>query len=43
MICQSTETYCGLYLRGALSAVTGMYLFRLLLNIVYFVLRFIFT
>ena len=35
-ICKSTETYCGLYLRGAMSAVTGIYLFRLLLNIVFF-------
>ena len=41
-ICKSTETYCGLYLRGAMSAVTGIYLFRLLLNIVSFVLRSIF-
>ena len=41
-ICKSTETYCGLYLRGAMSAVTGIYLFRLLLNIVFFVLRSIF-
>ena len=32
-ICPSTETYFGLYLRGAMSAVTGIYLFRLLLNI----------
>ena len=32
-ICPSTETYFGLYLRGAMSAVTGTYLFRLLLNI----------
>ena len=41
-ICKSTETYCGLYLRGAMSAVTGIYLFRLLLNIVFLVLRSIF-
>ena len=32
----STETYFGLYLRGAMSAVTGIYLFRLLLNIIFF-------
>ena len=38
-ICPSTETYFGLYLRGAMSAVTGIYLFRLLLNIIFFVLR----
>ena len=38
-ICPSTETYFGLYLRGAMSAVTGTYLFRLLLNIIFFVLR----
>ena len=38
-ICKSTETYCVLYLRGAMSAVTGIYLLRLLLNIVLFVLR----
>ena len=31
-ICPSTETYFGLYLRGAMSAVTGIYLFCLLLN-----------
>ena len=37
-ICPSTETYFGLYLRGAMSAVTGIYLFRLLLNIIFFVL-----
>ena len=42
-ICKSTETYCGLYLRGAMSAVTGIYLFRPLQNIVFFVLRSIFT
>ena len=42
-ICKSTETYCGLYLKGAMSAVTGIYLFRLLLNIVFFVMRSIFT
>ena len=35
-ICPSTETYFGLYLRGAMSAVTGIYLFRLLLNIIFF-------
>ena len=38
-ICPSTETYFGLYLRGAMSAVTGTYLFRLLQNIIFFVLR----
>ena len=38
-ICPSTETYFGHYLRGAVSAVTGIYLFRLLLNIIFFVLR----
>ena len=38
-ICPSTETYFGLYLRGARSAVTGIYLFRLLLNIIFFALR----
>ena len=38
-ICPSTETYFGHYLRGAMSAVTGIYLFRLLLNIIFFVLR----
>ena len=38
-ICPSTETYFGLNLRGAMSAVTGIYLFRLLLNIIFFVLR----
>ena len=27
--------YFGLYLRGAMSAVTGIYLFRLLLNIIF--------
>ena len=42
-ICPSTETYFGLYLRGAMSAVAGIYLFRLLLNIIFFVLRFFFT
>ena len=31
----STETYFGLYFRGAMSAVTGIYLFRLLLNIIF--------
>ena len=30
--CLSTDTYCGLYLRGAMSAVTGIYLLHLLLN-----------
>ena len=34
-ICPSTETYFGLYLRGAMSAVSGIYLFRLLLNIIF--------
>ena len=38
-ICPSTETYFGLYLRVAMSTVTGIYLFRLLLNIIFFVLR----
>ena len=38
-ICPSTETYFALYLRGAMSAVTGTYLFRLLLNIIFLVLR----
>ena len=38
-ICPSTETYFGVYLRGAMSAVTGIYLFRLLLIIIFFVLR----
>ena len=38
-ICPSTETYFGHYLRGAMSAVTGIYLFRPLLNIIFFVLR----
>ena len=38
-ICPSTETYFGLYIRGVMSAVTGIYLFRLLLNIMFFVLR----
>ena len=42
-ICPSTETYFGLYLKGALSAVTGIYLFRLLLNIIFFALRSFFT
>ena len=42
-ICPSTETYFGLYLRGAMSAVTGIYLFRLLLNIIFFALRSFFT
>ena len=35
-ICPSTETYFGLYLRGVMSAVTGINLFRLLLNNVFF-------
>ena len=34
-ICPLSDTYCGLLLRGAMSAVTGIYLFRLLLNIVF--------
>ena len=38
-ICPSTETYFGLYLRGAMSTVTGIYLFRLQLNIIFFALR----
>ena len=38
-ICPSTETYFGLNLRGAMSAVTGIYFFRLLLNIIFFGLR----
>ena len=38
-ICPSTETFFGLYLRGVMSAVTGIYLFRLLLNIIFFALR----
>ena len=38
-ICPSMETYFGLYLRGAMSAVTGIYHFRLLLNIIIFALR----
>ena len=42
-ICPSTETYFGLYLRGAMSTVPGIYLFRLLLNIIFFVLRFFCT
>ena len=42
-ICPSTETYFGHYLRGAMSAVTGIYLYRLLLNIIIFVLRSFFT
>ena len=42
-ICLSTETYFGLYLRRAMSAVTGIYLFRLLLNIIFFALRSFFT
>ena len=43
MICPSTETYFGLYLRGAMSAVTGIYLFRLLLNITFFCPEILFT
>ena len=35
-ICPSTETYFGLYLRGAMLAVTGIYLYRLLLSIISF-------
>ena len=42
-ICPSTEIYFGVYLRGAMSAVTGIYLFRLLLNIIFFALRSFFT
>ena len=42
-ICPSSETYFGLYLRGAMSAVTGIYLFRLLINIIFFALRSFFT
>ena len=42
-ICPSTETYFALYLRGAMSAVTGIYLFRLLLNVIFFALRYFFT
>ena len=42
-ICPSTETYFALYLRGAMSAVTGIYPFRLLLNIILFALRYFFT
>ena len=42
-ICPSTETYFGLNLRGAMSEVTGIYLFRLLLNIIFFGLRSFFT
>ena len=42
-ICPSTETYFGLYLRGAMSAVTGIYLFRLLLIIICFALISFFT
>ena len=42
-ICPSTETFFGLYLRGVMSAVTGIYLFRLLLNIIFFALRSFFT
>ena len=43
MICPSTETYFVLYLRGAMSEVTGIYLFRLLQNIIFFALRSFFT
>ena len=42
-ICPSTETYFGLYLRGAMSAVTGINLFRLQPNIIFFALRYFFT
>ena len=42
-ICPSTETYFGLYFRGAMSAVTGIYFFRLLQNIIFFALRSFFT
>ena len=42
-ICPSTETYFGVYIRGAMSAVTGIYLFRLLLNIIFFAPRSFFT
>ena len=42
-ICPSTETYFGLYLRGAMSAVTGICLFRLLLKHLYFALISFFT
>ena len=42
-ICPSTETYFGRYLRGAMSAVTGIYSFHLLLNIIFFAVRSIFT
>ena len=42
-ICPSTETYFGVYIGGAMSAVTGIYLFRLLLNIIFFALRSFFT
>ena len=42
-ICPSTETYFGLYLRGAMSAVTRIYLFHLLLNIIFFAVRSTFT
>ena len=42
-ICPSTETYFGHYLRGAMSEVTGIYIFRLLLNIIFFALRSFFT
>ena len=42
-ICPSTETYFELYLRGGMSAVTRIYLFRLLLNILFFALRSFFT
>ena len=42
-ICPSTETNFGLNLTGAMSEVTGIYLFRLQLNIIFFVLRSVFT
>ena len=42
-ICPSTETYFGLYLRGAMSAVTGIYLFCLLRNIIFFYPEIFFT
>ena len=39
-ICPSTEIYFGLYSIGAMSAVTGIYLFRLVLSITFFALRY---
>ena len=42
-ICPSTETYFGLNLKGAMSAVTGIYLFRLLLNYYIFCPEIFFT